>query len=459
MISAVTDLESLPPRNVITVSVSDPLVEDEVIQTITIYRVQDGIRTALRQQPVPGSSEIVAYDYEAPFGVVVTYEWAGTYVDLAGLVLEFSESWADTSEWAASGNMTWAVDTDQLTVASGGSDRAGALVHELTPDAYRVTFDSLPLDAGDLDHTTGMLGVELDLSPRIKVRWSPGYSAPGVVFGDSIQLIVDSVVAGTVLGVFGATLDAPVVIDVSDSVVAMTVDGVLFGSATGAGFTVTGITFSASASTAAGPFALADAISVESYGAVTDVAGASEPVAMPSDRGWLIHPTRTNISVPLDRTSVGVDVASLGEVDNGATQTIHRVIGASRPTVNAAGPRLDDELTLTLATATADQRIAVRTLLADQTPILINIPPSWGYELDYGFYAVGTTSTQRLAQMPDLPDRRIVMPLIAVDPPLGGLVETGWSNAQLAIDFATNDEMLAAFASNNDLLLNVRREV
>jgi len=94
--------DHLPPRVRIDVGTDDP---DKPFESLMVYR--DG--HLLREQPVPGGPQAVAFDYEAPFGVPVTYTVEG------GMLLpsepDWTENWADLADWEG--------QTEAFTVADG----------------------------------------------------------------------------------------------------------------------------------------------------------------------------------------------------------------------------------------------------------------------------------------------------------------------------------------------------
>jgi len=436
VITVTPEPNASPPRNVITVSVSDPVNPDEVIQSISVYRRVSGVRELLRSQPTPGGSVAVAIDYEAPYGVPVTYEAEYTWSDDSGLTVVWSEDWSSLSEWTQTGTLTWGVSGGALTVGSVGSDRVGTISRALPTGRYRIEFSTpltLPpeIAAAYLQWPTAgdwAIAVEGGL---YRIVPSPAFD-PGTGAW-SIDMLAGLIRVTTTAGVWTAAVD--------DSSI---VDGV---------FRLT-----AGAATGVSPTSVLGAMTVYEYGAIEAASDSSAPVTLTPVNGWLIHPTKTNRSVELTRGWDGIDVASAGPVRNAATSTVHRVIGARRPTVTAAGVRQGDEFTLELTTSTLEQRDRVRTLVDDQVPILINLLPEWEYDLPYGFYAVLDVDTTRLVQGGGFPYRYIRLPLVAVEPPVASLEETGWSWAQLAVEFPTWNAVLDAFESWNDVLLNVRRE-
>lgn len=63
-----------PPRNVITLHASAGCIFD----SLEVTRLQDGIETPIRRQPVSGVSDVTVYDYEMPYGHPVSYRMSGT---------------------------------------------------------------------------------------------------------------------------------------------------------------------------------------------------------------------------------------------------------------------------------------------------------------------------------------------------------------------------------------------
>lgn len=65
----------IPPSVEIRLSLDD----DQVISTVSLYRILGGVQTLVRRQPTAGSDGFVAHDYEAPYNTEVTYRAALTF--------------------------------------------------------------------------------------------------------------------------------------------------------------------------------------------------------------------------------------------------------------------------------------------------------------------------------------------------------------------------------------------
>jgi hypothetical protein len=98
--------DGAPPRVRIDASVD---VAGASFTELTIYR--DGKR--IRELPYIGSGDAVGFDYEAPFGVPVTYTVTGEFLPM--VVADWSESWTNLANWTG--------DTGSFTT-SGGKARS-----------------------------------------------------------------------------------------------------------------------------------------------------------------------------------------------------------------------------------------------------------------------------------------------------------------------------------------------
>lgn len=172
---------------------------------------------------------------------------------------------------------------------------------------------------------------------------------------------------------------------------------------------------------------------------------------------WLIHPTTPALSLPLDQRDFDrMGVVSIGDESRAALKTKHRILGAEFQVVTKTGPRAAATLPMQVATVTQAERLALVALLRDQTPILVQVPTSWGWDLDPGYYDVDDFGTGRLLQIAGEGRRTSTLQLERVEAPAGAqqAVRT-W--ATVLAQNATWQSVAAAYATWTDVLTDSRR--
>lgn len=199
-----------------------------------------------------------------------------------------------------------------------------------------------------------------------------------------------------------------------------------------------------------------DDVTLSSYGQRITVEEASGDVTLTPADGWLVHPASPGLSFPL-AASGAAGIRSIGEIRNASKATVHEILGSSTPVTTTNGNRGADVTSMVVAIDSYAEEVALKALLEDETPLLVNIPPSLGASFDYGFYQVGDTSRGRLEQMPELALRDYVLPLTQVQSPIVTQTNTGWSWAALAVAFPTWAAVLAAYETWADVATDTRR--
>jgi hypothetical protein len=396
-----------PPRVRIDIGTDDPA---QSFTALSVYR--DG--RLIREQPPVGSSEAVAFDYEAPFGVPVTYSVVGTVAAAPQVV--FSTAWPNLSGWTTyAGPAT--VAGGKLT--AGGVSRTVALPPSgvLQIDAPFGTPPSPLLYLGDAAlikrQSAGVFAVSVGAvtqpvpwtSGALTMRWTPS-----------------STLVTTPSGV--TTFDTPWV-GANDEVGVE----VLNGSGAVGGFAI-------SSAGAEFPFA-ASAVTTAAF-----------------DGTWLIHPTKPTLSCQIDGDDVPdlfID-ASSGETKAAAAQaTILRGIGRKKAVVITSGPRQADEWTLVIGAETIAAKNTIRALVDDQTPLLLRSAPGFSVDLPDDWYSVGDFASSR----PEAPivsqASTLTLPLTPVDEPI---VRQGalWTWGDVLMKYATWQDVLDDNATWLDVL-------
>ena len=200
-----------------------------------------------------------------------------------------------------------------------------------------------------------------------------------------------------------------------------------------------------------------DDVTLSSYGQRITVEEISAQVTLTPAAGWLVHPAQPALSFPLAKNGGAAGIRSIGAIGNASKATVHEILGSSTPVTTTNGNRAADVTGMVVAIDTHAEEMALKQLLEDETPILVNLPPSLGALFDYGFYQVGDTTRERLAQLPDFALRDYVLPLTQVQSPLVTQQNAGWSWAALAVAFPTWDAVAAAYETWADVATDTRR--
>jgi hypothetical protein len=403
------------------------------MSAVSIWRNDHNGRTLLRTQPAAGFDSRTVTDYECPYEENVTYNWTATYSDPGDGPQTYDEQWASFTGWSG--------DTGDGGVSSGvvTLGPAGFPVSIYRAAAFewlRISIESLETVSGDNAQQMAILvldsATEIVLQVIAGVLWvGVGSTYKSAGLDPSLPFSITQL--GTSIAVTGSGGDG-VQLPMTYSPMAS-----LYLSA-GAGGTVSlgGVT----ANTAAPTF---------------DIAETSDPpVSLNPADAWLIHPGTVGLSIPLaetDATAAGIiDIAA---VENPSNATVHKILGSATPIPTTTGPRTDDRTTMTLATVTTEESVSLRALLAPDVPLLVQIPPSWDLDFNSGFYAIGDTSTGRTGE-PRSPRRIVTLPMQKVQSPVVDVENTGWSYADIAVEFDTYGALLTTFATYADLASNTR---
>lgn len=374
--------ESIPPRVRIDVQTDDP---GKPFGSLTIFR--DG--RPVRAQPQVGGTTVTVFDYEAPFGVPVTYTAEGSTVTSTAT---YTETWDSLVGWTTS------VGTP--SVVGGHLTRGGVTRPLVFPEAGRAVSDGL-IPGGESGSIAGLyLGPLVLLSQATEGRMYFG-SASAYVFGLSAPFSViwstESATLTTAAGTYTVQRGGP------------TGSEDLFGAlAAGAGSQPASVEDFTIYSVTAADFAAA---------AVTH---------LDVDEAWLIHPTYPTLSRSIDPgqhqfrdDGINVDAASKASVGRAARSTRHDLEGRRRAVVITSGPRGAPEWELVLRTRYLADRDDVVLLIDDQSPLLLRSPAGWPWDLPDDWYSVGDYSeTRPRAARLDAPDRVMTLPLVPVDPPI-----------------------------------------
>lgn len=132
-----------PPK--VTVDISVPA--GSVMTSVSVFRNGPGGRELLRTQPSAGFDSRSVSDYEAPYGVPLTYDWVSQYV-APGSIL-FAETWASLAAWTATGG-GWSVSSGKL-IWTGADDLTAKVARTVSSALYQVKFTVPPTGFSKID--------------------------------------------------------------------------------------------------------------------------------------------------------------------------------------------------------------------------------------------------------------------------------------------------------------------
>jgi hypothetical protein len=437
-ITVATDITTTPPRNTVTVNSG----AGTVMSSVSLWRNDASGQTLLRTQPSAGFASQFVFDYECPYGVATTYGWTANYS--TGLTTLFNETWANTSAWTAVGG-AWTVSGGK--VSNPASSPGGGLNRTIAQGKYRFTIASMA-NASTAGSILQLFMQDTTTSPNARVVIQLSHTGVVTVVATDYSGITTTTPTGI-------SPTSPIVIDTGSSTM----------SVTGVGGTVI-IPFAiqpnlmgmggAPTATVAGVLTVGG-IKVESYGTSTTITETSAAVTLAPLYGWMVHPIVPALSCKLGFNGSRImTIASLDTITDPSNSTLHYILGSKTPIATTTGPRSGEVRSATIKVTTATEESALKAMLADETPILFNIAPSFGIQLGWGFYQVGDVSRDRQAQRPNWPGRYITMPLTAVQPPIAAVQNSGWSWAALALAFPTWASLKLAFNTWADVAANNR---
>lgn len=431
--------DASPPRNVVDVAVP----AGRVMFSAAVWRSDENGRQLVRQQPATGFESRQVFDYEAPFGSPVTYDWEGAYFDGSTLTTVISE---DFSTYPTG----WTGDVARGSVSAGvltltGNTDSGTpqqVLRTVTPTSW----DEIEVGAlSGIGFLSGSLA--LLIAPQLDGLFLAIPSEGGRlrVWGRNGAFLGQS---GT-----GWSQAEPFTIKRLSNGMSVTqgANTAMFsftpGQLTGYGATVT---FS--------NVATVGSISVSALVApLVEVAESADPVTLAPDDAWLIAPQAPGLSFPLAKSDAArAGIASQNESSFESNATVHRILGARFPVVTTSGVRQGQQTTLQVRTVTDAERVALLALLDQDFPILLNVPADWESSVPFGFFQPGDVTMARVVNYGKLADREFTIPLTEVRSPITDVENTGWSYAELAASFASYADVRVAFSSYANLAAKIR---
>lgn len=183
-----------------------------------------------------------------------------------------------------------------------------------------------------------------------------------------------------------------------------------------------------------------------SYSSLESPATASVQVTIPETRIWLIHPGVPALSVPVQLYG-----EALMEEAYAVQRGVFHPLGRSTPVIVTDGTRRTAQSSLTILTETLGDLAGVRQLIADASPLLLNIPDGMGLGFDSQYIGIADVKVARLTAINADPSRVITMPFDVVDRPAGGS-QAQRTYVDILANFATYDAVRAHYATYTALL-------
>lgn len=189
--------------------------------------------------------------------------------------------------------------------------------------------------------------------------------------------------------------------------------------------------------------------------AIADSATSTATLSPTGDQAgaWLTNTLNPDLAVRLDADADHFILSSSRQTGSLKTSTVAiEIEGSSDYLTPTTGSRRKETWALDVAALSEDARIEMVSLLANDAPLNLRLPQT-GYDgLTPGFYSVGDVEPERIGH--PVMDHVIVfsLPLTPNRPPVFKPLNQ-WNMDALAQTGMTMDEVNAAFASMNDLLV------
>lgn len=130
---------------------------------------------------------------------------------------------------------------------------------------------------------------------------------------------------------------------------------------------------------------------------------------------WLNH-----LGVPSRSMPVELRIGSLDDETWDIEQAVYSPLLRPSPIIITGGARQSAASTLIVTISTATDLAGLKSLLADGSPLLLNVPPSLGIGLGTAYIQIGKVSVARPTGVGGDPLRAVSLPFQVVDRPAGG---------------------------------------
>jgi hypothetical protein len=146
---------------------------------------------------------------------------------------------------------------------------------------------------------------------------------------------------------------------------------------------------------------------------------------------WLVHLGTPTLSVPLQFRR-----GSFKSEDWDIDQGVFPILGRAAPMVITGGARSAPKSSFVVAVSQPEQLAALRNILADGAPLLLNCSPNMGYGIRTDYIAVGAVNVARTWEQIAYPERNVTLNYQVIARPIGGTrAPVTW--ADIAAKYAT----------------------
>lgn len=188
---------------------------------------------------------------------------------------------------------------------------------------------------------------------------------------------------------------------------------------------------------------------VNTYTATSDTADtASADATLSAVRPWLIHP-----GVP--SLSRAVTVVQRGERTYDTNTGAHSILGRQDPIIVSDGVRKAATFPLVLSTQALADETDLIALLADASPLLLQIGYPGVERAEYCWVSIGPVSQTDVVDWFGNTAVQWALPCTVTGAP-AGLQQAERTYADVLADFASYADMTAAYATYHDLLVDAR---
>lgn len=159
---------------------------------------------------------------------------------------------------------------------------------------------------------------------------------------------------------------------------------------------------------------------------------ATDPVTLDITRPWLVHPFTPVLSM-----QVTLRPGSLTAETRPVMQGVFQPLGRKNPVILTDGVRKGSQSQLVVLTQSTAEFAALKALLADTSPLLLNIPASLDWGFNTGYIAVGDHKPTRVVDKLIESWRDNVLAFYTVDAPVSGTASnTGGSTGPVTRTWA-----------------------
>jgi hypothetical protein len=173
---------------------------------------------------------------------------------------------------------------------------------------------------------------------------------------------------------------------------------------------------------------------------------AGATITLTSVVSWLMHPLNPALSVQVDQ------VLELADTTQDSTAILSYAFQSAVPIALSEGVRHSPAGALTVLSYTPSNQTALKALLSDSGPILLNLAgPDAGaawWDVSWAWVQPGQVTYPKQQLRNDF--RTTVIPYTQIDTPAGAEI-TLWTVADVVATYATVASVVAAFASVSDL--------